>query len=227
MKNKVIDVLIMEPVLDDRKSLVQLFQPANYLVKFVSTASEANEYLKNKIPHIILIDIDQKVSTGFKFIEKILDFSHPETVIFVVTSDAKNPKFTSLLGIGVNKIISKPLAGMHVIETIRGYLKQQKILSMEIPESNKANIKMSASLIGVGETDFIIESPIKPGFGSKLNVTCPLIEKILKQKKTFIVAQNKYNYTLPNRNLATMTILGLKNDELQKIRAKILRWEKL
>jgi response regulator RpfG family c-di-GMP phosphodiesterase len=220
-------VLAIEPVLDDRKDIANLFQSNHYKLTFVDSIKEAAQFINNLIPHFVLINIDQNPKNIIHLTKSLLDLLPNETVKLCSTKDLKSKNSKAINKLGINEFFEKPLRGINLFEKIKMFKFELKELSVEIKEKIVVSTQIEANIIGLSETDFIIETGLVPQIDEVLTMECPLIEGILSEQKRYIVTPNKHEHLSSTMKFSTITMLGLRNEDLQSIRAKILHWEKL
>ncbi len=219
-------MLAIEPVLDDRKDIAQLFQIKNYNLSFVENFKDAAQFLKGTIPHIIVVNIDLKGKNLTENVQRFANALPDETLKFCISKDKNSKLAKYATKVGYQEVFDKPIKGMIVFERLKFFLKDLKPLSANLVNRKGVMMKMGAYIVGLSETDFIFESGVKPTIGLKVNIDCPLVEKVLGEKKTYKVAENKHDTISSGYRYSTVTMLGLKNEDLQNIRAKILQWDK-
>lgn len=222
-----LEVLAVEPFLEDRKDVAQLFQSNNYKLTFVDNFKEADLFIGNIIPHFILINLDQKVEGLLKNCQALFRSLPQETFKIGTIKDKKSKMAKRAANLPFNELFEKPLRGLVVFEAVKSFLNENKSISVKLETQIEVNIEVEAKMLGLSETDFIIETGLVTAEGEKLRLECPLIEEILTEEKQFLVTPNKHEHLNSRFKYSTITMLGLKNEDLQNIRARVLHWDKL
>jgi hypothetical protein len=214
------EVLVFEPNLDDRKPFSQLFPLKKYLVKFCSNYSEMEAQIADKIPHIVLISLDKPLK----------DFNHllpEETFIIGITKNEKHPFLSGLEDHGYTDVWRKPIVGVQVIPKISDLFDSIKPLKLVMRNPRLLAASVSGSIEALGEADFIVDVPFNVKRGSQLNIHSELIVSILGEMKPSAVTKNLEGGHLKSGKALKLTLLGLNNEELQEMRAKVLHWDKI
>jgi hypothetical protein len=213
------EVLIYEPVLEDRKSLSQLFPLKKYLVSFYSTYNEIAKQINSRIPHIVLINFDKKV-------ENIIKLLPVETFIVGLSKDDKHSMFKNFESSGLSEMWKKPVSGFKVTPSINSFIDNITPLKLSLSTPQIAASTISGTIRALGETDFVIKVPFSVSNGADLNLKCALIENILSEVKQCVVLQNMEGGANSTDKILRLTLLGLRNTDLQEIRSEILHWDK-
>jgi hypothetical protein len=220
------DVLIFEPNLDDRKQLTQLFPLKRFIIKFFSDYEELAERINFKVPHFILFNLDHKaehLDKNFKYLSEII----PEEVFIIGMSKKDNlviAKKTKKYKL--SDIWKKPIAGVSVLARISSYVDNIQPLKFKFASAQKVNCSVNGTINALGEADFLINVPFNAQIGIELDVESELIKSILDEDKSSIVTKSCNAASGTTRKALTLTMLGLKNEDLQKIRSTVLHWDK-
>jgi len=220
-------ILVIEPDLANRKALAQLIQNSNFQLTYIETFEEATDFISHDIPHMVFINLDHHPKQDLKDTAELLSRIPQETIVFVMTEKNTSQAVIDLVNFGVNEICKKPINSIHVRSRIKIYTDALKPLAAKVRTDYRITANIKAEIVGLSETDFIIESGIIPETGERLLIDSPLITSILDDEKYYIVSENKNERFSSKYQHTELTILGLNNVDLQKIRSKITRWEKL
>ena len=102
-----------------------------------------------------------------------------------------------------------------------------KNLKLNLLKSQSVKSSINGTIKALGEADFVIDAPFSAKSGSELAIESSLIQDVLGDKKTYIVTRSNNGASNTTNISLTLTMLGLKNEDLQKIRSTILHWDKL
>lgn len=222
--NKKCDIYILEPNLDNRKPIAQLLVLSKFVIKFLSTPDELLKEVGKKIPHVVLINLDIK-SINYKLTLAQLKLPQ-ETLQIGLSSKYKADNPSPYKEFGLNEIWELPLAGLKIKPRINEILERIEPISVKLNSPVIVHSRVDGEIIAMGETDFVVKFPIKLPYGTKLDVKSELLSKLFKgEEKTFIVTENKHGELTAHQ--ISVTILGLKNEDLRRIREMVINWEKL
>jgi response regulator RpfG family c-di-GMP phosphodiesterase len=226
LDNEKVEVLAIEPVLEDRKDIANLFKSTSYKLSFVDSFKEATQFISGTIPHFVLINIDFNKKTMIKDLKGLLNIIPNETIKICLTTDLKSKSCMAINKLKISEFFPKPLKGKDIFDKVKIFKEELKSLSVIINKAVSVVVETDAQIIALSETDFIIEAGMTPQAGERMDINSPLIEETLSEKKKYIVTPKKHENLPPNIKYTTITMLGLKNEDLQSIRAKLLHWEK-
>jgi len=223
---KKFDVFILDTDLDNRKQLSSLLPLSRFVLKFYFSIEELSYECRQKIPHIVFINIDLKELNLLKNFRNINELLPSEVVVIGLSCQIQTKFAQELLKRRFYDIWELPISG----------LKCKNLLSMALNQIKpiKVNSIKEVSLLGhingriaaMGEAELIVEFPLKLNLGAKLHLESKLLDEVLDHdEKVLVVTENKNPKIVEHQ--VTVTILGLRNIDLKRIRAKILNWEKL
>lgn len=220
------DVFIFEPNLDNRKPLAQLLPLSKFVIKFMGSIEELMAELNFRVPHILILSLDVKKVNIEETMASVKPLISKETVIIGLSDNLKSKKHVPYFELGLQEIWETPIAGLKIKPRINEIVDELKPISVKLNNTETISSRIDGEIVAMGEAEFIASFPLVLELGAKLSVKSEFLQNILSnEEKTFIVTENKHPGLVDSQ--ITVTILGLKNDNLKNIRAKILNWEKL
>lgn len=119
-------------VVDDNKQIRAYLGKVlkeSYKVYEVSSAEEAREFLKSRLPDLIISDVVMLGETGVEFCKYLKDSSRYQHIPVILLTGT-NSEEIKLKGIevGADDYITKPFDKEYLMARIKGILKQQKLL---------------------------------------------------------------------------------------------------
>lgn len=159
-------IMIVEDDQFLRKELINIYQANNFLVDYVEDFTNPVEFIYQKSPDLIILDINLPNISGYDLITQIKDTSI--LPILVLTSRNTLEDELNSLNLGADEFINKPVSAKRLLARSLKLLKiyddfkdQIKIkdLSLEI-STNKVSYKNSYIILAQTEAD-ILKSLIK------------------------------------------------------------------
>ena len=124
-----------------------LFQAEDFAVVEATNGAEALLWLQRKRAHLILLDLEMPVMDGRSFLEYRLAHAKIRKIpVLVVTSRPDDPMLRqSLLNLGADRLLQKPVHLTELIGTVREMLKTPRISKVGPPtEAPKASERQDA-----------------------------------------------------------------------------------
>mgnify|MGYP003684819675 CR=1 FL=1 len=226
MSNKKIDIIIFEPNLDNRKPLAQLLPLSKYVIRFTQDIVEFLGEAKTRTPHIVFLNLDEKKMDYPEFIQDMSHHLPKETVVLGMSTKPDSPKTHEKINEIVQEVIALPIAGLKVKPKINEVVESLKPIEVQLKTPTKLSSEIQGKIVAMGETEFLADFPLKLSFGDQLNIKSEFLDELFSgENKTLIITDHKHAGSTEDQ--VAVTILGLKNSDLQTIRARILNWDKL
>jgi response regulator RpfG family c-di-GMP phosphodiesterase len=105
------DVLVIEPVLEDRKTISRLLSSNLFSIYFLDKIEEASAFFDKLIPHIIIANIDLNPKESANQLVSLLDFLPDEIPIFAMSKKPDSSICRKLQDKGIRQVFPKPLQG--------------------------------------------------------------------------------------------------------------------
>ena len=110
---------------EDSLDMLELFLYQSYDIKTASNGLEGFDKALTTIPDIIITDIIMSELDGIAFFNKLKTSVETKDIpVIVVTAFTKNHSIKSLLNIGFNDVILKPISRIDIIKSISKVLEQ-------------------------------------------------------------------------------------------------------
>jgi response regulator RpfG family c-di-GMP phosphodiesterase len=216
------DVLVIEPVLEDRKTISRLLSSNLFSIYFLDKVEEASIFFDKLIPHIIIANIDLNPKESAEQLVSLLDFLPDEISIFAMSKKPDSSICRKLLDKGIRQVFPKPLQGMITSVAIKEAVDLQGPIVMKI-KSHPTKINIQSTILAFGESDVLVRTNLIPSALKNIHAEGKLFDSIFRNPKVFLMTENKLlNFS---EDYLTLTMLGLTNEDLKAIRAKVLHWE--
>ncbi|MGM9929787.1 MAG: response regulator transcription factor [Bacillus sp. (in: firmicutes)] len=120
-------IVIVEDELIMRDVIRLYLQKEGYDVSAFGNAEEAWEQISNRIPSLILLDVNLPGETGFQLAKKIREKSRGSSIIFLTGYSGLREK---LIGfeIGADDYITKPFVMAELLARVKAHLRKDKSL---------------------------------------------------------------------------------------------------
>jgi DNA-binding response OmpR family regulator len=206
MKNKILNLLLVEDDTALGQTVYELLVMNNYNVKWCQNGLEAFHYLEGNIPDVILCDLMMPIMSGEELFLKIRNFKKFNQVPFIViTADMTLERRMKQLENGVNDFINKPFKMQELLLKIRNIIDyKENIIKLYQDPLSKVSVSfrrndffenLNSILIKNLKTNISIEKLASEIYVSKST----LDKKIRKQKKVNVstyVREFKLNYAI-------------------------------
>ena len=123
------DILLVEDNHDLAKGLIYSLKQNDFKVYHKSSVKETIEYLNNKVPNLIILDVTLPDGSGFELYEKYIKNKNIAT-IFLTAKDEEND-IVKGLELGADDYITKPFFTKELILRINRILKKNFIIKVK------------------------------------------------------------------------------------------------
>ncbi len=126
-------VLIADDIEDNRQLLAQLLMPVGFEVRLANNGMEAVQEFDQWRPHLILMDFRMPVMDGHEAIRRIRSMAGgKKPKIIAVTASAMDENRQTMLGIGADDFIAKPIQEVELFQKIHAQLGVEYVYA-EVP----------------------------------------------------------------------------------------------
>ena len=205
-------VLIIEDVPDQALLAKKILENVGLEVHTAPSVDSAIEALAFLSPHLILIDLEMPIKSGFDFLEYRNEKSSLKDVPIIVTSGLQtHDSIYKAIALRASDYLIKPYAAAKLLQKVRKQLKDTVFKSYDFKSDEFSAIvaSVTASVTHVGDAGFTIESPIKIAAKSRVYFATENLE-FLEDNNGFFVSSNQTSERAPSGNYAShIRIAGL------------------
>lgn len=171
LKNKTI--LAVDDDGDILKILERIVKGGGFEILLAQSPEEARKILAEKIPHLILTDLNMEPESGQSFIGSIRKERKYDYIPIIVLSAVN--EFNSVkkvLGLGVTDYVIKPLNPSMLLRKIKKALLHQDFVHWDVPETvtKKLTVRLPANITSIGESRFQVTGPFKLASSAKIKI---------------------------------------------------------
>jgi signal transduction histidine kinase/CheY-like chemotaxis protein len=118
-----IDLILVEDDVLNREITTLLLQRHGHSVQAVCNAEHVFVQIKNKVPQLILTDLNLPKMGGIALAKK-LRRSHPELPIIALTANATRETYDECLSVGMRAVLTKPIDAKALNQAVVGQIKE-------------------------------------------------------------------------------------------------------
>jgi CheY-like chemotaxis protein len=189
---------------------------------------EAIRLSDENLPHLILIDLNLPLRTGFLFLEDKIN--HPRiSKIPTIAIVEQDDQFRQLRGaaLGAKGYIKRPYSPIEVQGKIAGILNESGLKKYIFPQENVEDFKISLSgtIKAINETSLVLDSPVKFAPKCKVNIYGKIFQEmnidpplLMKTDSSPSVRKQTGIFT------SKISFVGLSDKLGQKLRKALLYW---
>lgn len=131
------NILVVDDEEDMVKVIVARLETSGFNIDAVNSGKEALEYVKNKIPDLILLDIFMPDMDGYTTCEKLReDKTSADIPIIMLTTDTLQADKVKALQMGIDDYITKPYDADELIARINIVLRRTKFIDVKTEVKN-------------------------------------------------------------------------------------------
>ncbi len=140
------DILVIDDEIELCEIMVLKFTRQGYKVKACHSAQEAEEYLSQHIPPLILCDINMPKKSGLEFVNDLREKRMPCAVV-MVTAYADKEKMLEAMRLGCVDFITKPFKFGHMVDCLPLWLEIGNTLQRLTKEKDLSEIEQGLEVI--------------------------------------------------------------------------------
>ena len=126
-----IELILVEDDALNREITTLLLQRHGHSVQAMSNAEQAFIQIKNKVPQLLLTDLNLPNMGGIELAKK-LRLSHPELPIIALTANATRETYDECLSVGMRAVLTKPIDAKALNHAIIGQIKEVSLFKQKI-----------------------------------------------------------------------------------------------
>ncbi|MBC7397816.1 MAG: response regulator [Bdellovibrionales bacterium] len=166
------EVLIIEDAADVRMTLRKILENIGISVTECASVEDAIVQLAQKIPHVILLDLNLEGLSGFDFLKMKSKMANLQSIpVIVVSGLADRKSVFEAITLGAQDYLVKPFPANQLIQKVRKQVKDMQFLSYLFPEGKRPNgtFYLKTRVCQVCETYLTIESLARLSCSQTLN----------------------------------------------------------
>jgi PleD family two-component response regulator len=205
-------VLIIDDSEDVRYLERKIMENLGLVVTEAASVDLAMDILRDKIPHLIILDLDMPGINGFDFLT--IRSQTPELkVVPVIVASSRNDKesVNKALSLGASNYVLKPInpttLSQRVIKHVGSLVYMRYAFPYILPE---ISLQVRAQITGIGNTNFILVSPVRLAQSSPVNITPPYINRVNLAGCVLMSGSDTGSRNTAGRYIANINVMGLK-----------------
>lgn len=216
------EILIIDDDIDIQMLLKKILENSGYSVSMASDLEQGLTYLRSRVPHLVILDININQDSGFK----VLQFKKQEkaledipVLMLSATSDTKI--ITKALAYGAIDYLVKPFKAAYLLNKVKRTLRNTSIASLEFPNSEDAKIQgtLRGSMVLIHELGCEIVSEAKVLDQTDIEVESKFLEELGTQGISFRTVGDAFTTESCNYK-SEVHFLGVTERISQNIRKK-------
>lgn len=207
------DILIIEDAPDIRLRYKTILEIHGINVLESESIPEAMELLKNKVPHLIILDLNLPGESGMEFLNRREKNPTLRSVPVLVVSAVKNKdRIFTAISLGANDYILKPAQTALLLQRIRKHIRDQSFKVFRFPtySSNEAVLLASAQITQVFSADFSIECAVRLTENSQISIANETLENLGIPSAILSSSHHASLRQISGLYLSELQVLGLK-----------------
>ncbi len=123
------NILLVEDSVVTKHLMRKILENQGYLVEEASNNIEAIEKIKNKMPHLIFLDIELEESNGLQLLKVLKQDKQLKNIKIIISSSHKSMLTQrKAYGLGADDFIEKPIQTNIILKILKKYMKEQEII---------------------------------------------------------------------------------------------------
>lgn len=177
---------------------------------------------KTSIPHLIISDLIMPDETGFDLLEKCRRSEVLRAVPVLVLSGKKDaPSIYRAISLGASDYLLKPFRSTLLLQKVKKQLRSTSFRSFTFPKKERPQVfaTVSAQLLMVNESGFILASPFRLGGEQDVKIKSPFLERLNISDVRTRTTTLSGRFSGPSRYTSELNFIGLSNEVAKSIRS--------
>ncbi|MEO5970162.1 MAG: response regulator [Bdellovibrionia bacterium] len=206
------NVLIIDDSEEVRYLERKILENLGLVVTEATTIDLAMDILKDKIPHLIILDLDLPGINGFDFLT--IRSQTPEIkVVPVIVASSRSDKesVNKALSLGANNYVLKPINTVTLSQRVIKHIGSLEYMRYTFPYIlPEVSLQIKAQVTGIGNTNFILVSPVRLAKNCPINIVPPSINRVNLAGCVLMSSSDTAGRNLSGRYIADINVMGLK-----------------
>jgi CheY-like chemotaxis protein len=220
------EVLIIDDSEDVRQIERKIFENLGLVVTEAASVDSALLILKKRTPHLIILDLEMPVKTGFDFLALRAKSTELKAVpVIVASSHHDKASVHKALSLGAVNYVLKPINSAVMGQRVRKHARSLDYMQYDYPSAGQPDVSLhiKGQITSIGETDFTLASPVRLAKSCALTLIPPSIDKIDLTGYVLMSASDTSGRSLSGRYISKINVMGLKEtiSKQMKKRAKL------
>jgi CheY-like chemotaxis protein len=122
-------ILLIEDNLEIRENIAEMLELENHIVFTAINGLEGMDIAKNKLPELILCDIQMPGANGYEVLSTLKKEPETASIPFIfITANAEKSEIKTGMSLGAFAYISKPFESDPLIKLVNDCLLQQSLM---------------------------------------------------------------------------------------------------
>lgn len=215
---KIYDILLVDDDVDLTNLLTKQISGSGFRCHVEVDLKSAQDYLKDHIPHAIILDINLGTDQSWSLIPWLRSLQQFQTIkIFVSSADLSRGNILKAKALGVDELLAKPLNAAALVQKLKKNLRSTEAVKYQFPHPTEIECSLFAKHVKINEISMVIVSPVKFSEKTDINIQSSFINEMrLNQLKLRTVDLSK-----PSNDgtyITEVTFRGMTEEIAQKIR---------
>lgn len=173
-------VLVIDDTEEVRILARKILETMGLTVTLAASVDEALSYLDTQVPHLIILDLEMPVKSGFQFLSfRSLTPKLREVPVIVASSRNDKDSIHKALSLGANDYILKPFALAILGQRVRKHTSSHEYMTFKFPKPlSEVSLQIKSQITGIGDTSIRLDSPVKLGQNVQVEIIPPEIAEV-------------------------------------------------
>lgn len=223
MKLDSIELLVIDDDEDILRFVTAVFENLVSRVHSATSVASGLEVAKNHHPHLIIVDLNMPVESGFAFLEKRNGIpSLKGKPVLVFSAIRQKDAVVRAITLGAADYIMKPVNANFLVQKVRKAIQDRDFASYHFPKNDlpKAVVSTPASIAKATELGFLLKAPFKLAVENEIVIQSEWLDSFAANEA---IMRRTSNAALPSDAglfLNEINLVGITNRMLQLIQGR-------
>lgn len=206
------EILVIDDVKDVRMRCRKVLENLGMVVTEADSAEQALTSLAERLPHVIILDLQMPGKSGFDFL--LMRSRHlklKEVPVIVLSSLGERNAVHRAISLGADDFVLKPLNAALISQRVRKHVRGLDYLRRAIPVPHRptVSINVNAQVTKIEETSLTLESPVRIAAQTRIELQPSPIPAVDTSKYPLLSDSEPGRRGISGRYITTVHIVGL------------------
>jgi DNA-binding response OmpR family regulator len=221
-------ILIIDDALDVRNLLKSILVASGAEVFEAETADVGLALAQNRVPNLIITDLQMPDKTGFDFLKEKRTITALNSIpVLVLSGLSDRTSVSEAIALGAADYLLKPIQASSLLQKVRKCMNANTFLKYNFPKDKMpvGQVTVAGEALSVSEVGLQIDSVVKLAPDETVSLSGEVIQKLGVQNVLIRSSKKGSIYSKEKRFITELNFVGIDVEQFKKIRTHIKEWK--
>jgi DNA-binding response OmpR family regulator len=191
----------------------KIFENLGLTVLEAGSVDAALNIIDNKLPHLIILDLEMPGKSGFDFLSiRGLTPELKSVPVIVASAHSDRESVHRALSLGASNYVLKPINAAILGQRVRKHARSIDYMQVSFSDvfMPDVTLRTKAQIVSTAEASFMLGSPVRIAKSTQIQLSPPQLDRINLMDYVLMASPESRGKSLSGRYLTKINIMGLK-----------------